>query len=52
VSFAHQDRVFADDIEKGLEIIRSGGLMDVLNTVSKKKQVSLKTAYESLFEIY
>ena len=52
VPFAHEDRVFANDIEKGLEIIRSGGLIDLLNSFSKKEKVSLKTTFESLFETY
>ncbi len=50
VSFAKEDRVFADDIEKGLELLRSGALIGMLDSVSKKKKVGLKTQFENLFE--
>lgn len=52
VSFAEADRVFAADIEAGLELIRSGALIRLLDTVSRKKALSLKTDYDELFETY
>lgn len=50
VSFASEDRVFADDIALGLELIRSGALIRLLDSVSKKKALSLKTEHDALFE--
>lgn len=52
VSFAAADRVFAYDIETGLELIRSGSLIALLDTVSRKKAFSLKTEFETIFESY
>ncbi|MEJ2583839.1 MAG: histidine ammonia-lyase [Robiginitalea sp.] len=50
ISFATEDRVFATDIEKGIGIIRDGELIRLLNSVSEKEQVSLKTPFEAEFE--
>lgn len=52
VSFAVEDRVFADDIALGLELIRSGALIRLLDSVSKRKALSLKTPHDPLFETY
>ncbi len=52
VSFAEEDRVFADDIQAGLELIRSGALIRLLDSVSRKKALSLKTPHDALFENY
>ncbi len=50
ISFATADRVFANDIEKGIELIRGKELILLLNSVSKREQVSLKTPLEDIFE--
>ncbi|TNF75010.1 MAG: histidine ammonia-lyase [Bacteroidetes bacterium] len=50
ISFATQDRVFATDIEKGIELIQGGELIRLLNSVSEKEKVSLKTSFEAEFE--
>ncbi len=50
ISFATEDRVFATDIEKGIGIIQDGGLIRLLNSVSEKEKVSLKTPFEATFE--
>jgi histidine ammonia-lyase len=50
ISFATQDRVFATDIEKGIGLIRNGELIRLLNSVSEKEKVSLKTPFEAEFE--
>lgn len=52
VSFAEKDRVFAEDIEKSLELIRSGALIGLTKSVSRKKNLGLKTDSETLFETY
>ena len=52
VSFATEDRVFADDIAKGLELIQAGSLIQLLNSVSKRKALSLKTPFENQFESF
>jgi histidine ammonia-lyase len=50
ISFATEDRVFATDIEKGIGLIRNGELIRLLNSVSEKEKVSLKTPFETTFE--
>ena len=50
ISFATEDRVFATDIEKGIGLIRNGELIRLLNSVSEKEKVSLKTPFETEFE--
>ncbi|MBC2838667.1 histidine ammonia-lyase [Robiginitalea sp. SC105] len=52
VSFAEADRVFATDIEAGLDLIRSGALIRLLETVSRKKALGLKTEFDPLFETF
>lgn len=52
VSFATEDRVFSEDIEKGLQLIQQGSLIQLLNSVSRKKALSLKTQWEKDFESY
>jgi histidine ammonia-lyase len=52
VTFAEEDRVFADDIQAGLELIRSGALVRLLDSVSRRKALSLKTPHDPLFETF
>jgi len=52
VPFAAKDRVFADDIELGVAIIKNKTIIQVLKTVEEKHQVSLKTKYSEEFENY
>jgi histidine ammonia-lyase len=52
VSFATEDRVFSEDIEKGLQLVQQGSLIQLLNSVSRKKALSLKTQWEKDFESY
>ncbi|NHF58470.1 histidine ammonia-lyase [Flavobacteriaceae bacterium TP-CH-4] len=52
VSFADKDRVFADDIEKGIQMIRGQVLLDIIDRVRKKEKISLKTKYSDEFEVY
>jgi len=52
VSFADKDRVFADDIEKGIEMIQDKTIIKVIEKISAKKGVSLKTKYSEEFEVF
>lgn len=51
VSFAEKDRVFADDIEKGIEIIRSRALVKLVDDICLKKNISLETPYSNEFRL-
>ncbi len=52
VSFAEKDRVFSDDIEKGIDIIRNNRIINLANEVTEKKNLSLETKFSSSFETY
>ncbi len=52
VSFADKDRVFADDIEKGIEMIKNKTIINIANQVSKREKLSLETEFSSEFEVY
>ena len=52
VSFASQDRVFADDIEITLELIRNKTILQPLLDKAGKEKIELKTEYSDLFETY
>lgn len=50
VPFASKDRVFSDDIEKGIELIQSGDLLTVANKVAGVNKINLKTSFDEIFE--
>ncbi|MEW7291779.1 histidine ammonia-lyase [Aquimarina sp. 2304DJ70-9] len=52
VSFADKDRVFSDDIEKGIEMIKNKTIINIANQVSKKEKLSLETEFSDEFEVY
>ncbi len=52
VSFAEKDRVFADDIEEGIKIIKNRTIIDIVNAVSKKENLTLETPFSEVFEVY
>lgn len=52
VPFADKDRVFADDIEKGIKMIKSKTIIEVANQVSQKEKLSLDTQFSNEFEVY
>ncbi len=52
VAFAAKDRVFADDIEKGIEMIKEQTIIEVIEKVSQTEGVSLKTKFSDEFEVY
>ena len=51
VSFAEKDRVFADDIEIGIEIIQSGELIRLVDEACENKNLSLATPYSGDFQL-
>ncbi len=52
VAFAEKDRVFSEDIEKAIGMIKKGALMSIVQKVSKREKLSLETPYSELFEVY
>lgn len=52
VAFAKKDRVFADDIEQGIELVRNQTIIQRINKVCKKKNLTLQTTYSKEFENY
>lgn len=52
VAFADEDRVFAEDIEKGIEMIRDKTLIKVIDRVKKQKKLKFKVPYSDKFENY
>ena len=51
VSFADRDRVFAEDIEKGIELIRSHQILDLVDKICEREQLSLETPYSKEFQL-
>lgn len=52
VSFAEKDRVFADDIEIGIAMIKDRTIIKVLDKVKKEKKISFKTPFSNEFEVF
>jgi histidine ammonia-lyase len=52
VAFAKKDRVFADDIEQGIELVQKQTIIQRIHEVCKREQLSLKTTYSEEFENY
>jgi histidine ammonia-lyase len=52
VSFATEDRVFATDIEAGIDLIRNKALIRLLDSVSETKKITLKTPLHEVFETF
>lgn len=52
VSFAEKDRVFADDIEVGIQMIQNQSLIQVIDRVMEGTSLSLKTPHSDEFEVY
>ncbi|MEC7264987.1 MAG: histidine ammonia-lyase [Bacteroidota bacterium] len=52
VAFAENDRVFADDIEKGIEIIQNHEIIDLVDRVMDEKQLKWDAPHLDEFEIY
>ena len=52
VAFADKDRIFADDIELGIQMIKDKTIIRVIEKVSEKENISLTTPYSDEFEVY
>jgi histidine ammonia-lyase len=52
VSFANKDRVFADDIERGITMIKDKTIINVINKTKKEKKISFKTPFSGDFEVF
>jgi len=52
VAFAKKDRVFADDIEKGIEMIQHKTIIKVIDRVKKRKNLKFQIPYSKEFEDY
>ncbi len=52
VAFADKDRIFADDIEIGIQMIKDKLILGVIEKVRKQKGISLNTAHSGEFENY
>jgi histidine ammonia-lyase len=51
VSFAEEDRIFADDIEKIKSIIADFSFVDKVNEFARSKNVNLNSGYEDSFSL-
>ena len=52
VAFAEKDRVFADDIEKGINIIKNKTIIKIADKIAKREDVSLMSTFSTEFETY
>ncbi|WP_420401977.1 histidine ammonia-lyase [Flagellimonas sp.] len=52
VSFAESDRVFADDIEQGIQMIQEGEIIALVEHVMDSKKLKWNTPHQHEFEIY
>jgi histidine ammonia-lyase len=52
VAFADQDRVFADDIEKGIEMIKDKTILEVIERIKKEKKLKFEVPFEKEFDSY
>ncbi len=52
VAFASKDRVFADDIAKGIALIQNKTMIKVIQKVALEVKSSMKTKFSDEFEVY
>lgn len=52
VAFAQKDRVFSDDIEKGIAMIRESRLVEIVEKACKQEKLSIETPHSELFDTY
>lgn len=52
IKVANKDRIFFNDIEKAIEIVKSGELVDVVNQISDQENLDLKNQEDEVFGIY
>jgi histidine ammonia-lyase len=52
VAFAEKDRVFSDDIEKGILMIRNKVIVEIVEQAREEARISIGTPYTEEFEYY
>ena len=52
VAFANKDRVFSDDIEKGIEMIKGRIIMHSVQKTMKRNNLKMESPFETEFEKY
>lgn len=52
VAFAKKDRVFADDIEKGIEMIKNKTIIKVIDRVKKRKKLKFQIPHSKEFDVF
>lgn len=52
VPFADKDRVFADDIEAGIEMVQNKTIIHTMERISKTHQIDISTPFSADFETY
>ncbi len=52
VAFAKKDRVFADDIEEGIEMIKNKTIIKVIERVKQEKKLKFQVPYSKEFDTY
>jgi histidine ammonia-lyase len=52
VAFADKDRVFADDIQEGIKMIKNKTIIKLIDRVSEQEGISLKTKFSTELETY
>ncbi len=52
IPFAKEDRVFADDIEKGIKMIQEKTILSCIRTSSTSNKQFINTPYSDTFEVY
>ena len=52
VSFADKDRVFAEDINKGIDLIKSTEILRTTKKIASREDIVLSTPHSEEFEVY
>ena len=52
VAFADKDRVFSDDIEKGIEMIKGRTIIHSVQKTMKRNNLKMESPFEAEFEKY
>jgi len=52
VAFADKDRVFADDIEISIQMIKDKTILNLIAQISEKEEIAITTPYSDEFEVY
>lgn len=52
VTFAYRDRVFSEDIEKGIEMIRDKTIIHTVKKAMKRNNLKSDSPFEEMFEVF